>query len=144
MLRLNLNKKPEWLDLGHGVRFFVAPITSETVLSSQSDPSVKFLGEDVSDAQCALVAAKVLAKKTVLEWDGVGDEDGNPIKMSEEGLNALLDVWPIFEAFQAKCVAGAMLVDAEKNASAPLPNGSTTGETTIAAPAEPPAKTAPA
>ena len=27
----------------------------------------------------------------------------------------LLDIWPIFEAFQTRYVAGAMLVDAEKN-----------------------------
>ena len=55
--------------------------------------------------------------------------------MSPEGIDALLDIWPIFEAFQTKYVARAMILDAEKNASPLLPNGTSAGAETIAQPA---------
>ena len=30
--------------------------------------------------------------------------DGNPLEVSPEGIEALLSLWPIFEAFRANCV----------------------------------------
>jgi hypothetical protein len=36
--------------------------------------------------------------------------------ISPDGLDALLERWPIFEAFQTKYIAGALILDAEKNA----------------------------
>jgi hypothetical protein len=49
------------------------------------------------------------------EWDGVGDADGEPVPVSQDWIDALFDLWPMFETFQVGVVAGAMLVDAEKN-----------------------------
>jgi hypothetical protein len=54
-----------------------------------------------------------------------------------------LDIWPIFEAFQSLYVAKGLLLDAEKNASSPLPNGSSVGATATAPPADPSAQIAP-
>jgi len=95
------------------------------------------LGEDATDEASALVFAKALARNAVLDWDGVGDAGGNAIPVSPEGIDALLDVWPLFEAFQTKYVAKGLVLDAEKNASAPLPVGSSAGATDIAEPAGP-------
>jgi len=39
----------------------------------------------------------------------------------------LLDIYPIFEAFQAGYVAKALVLDQEKNVSAPLPTGTSAG-----------------
>lgn len=50
------------------------------------------------------------------DWEGVGDEDGKPMAISHDGIDALLELWPIFEAFQTKYIAGALILDAEKNA----------------------------
>jgi len=36
----------------------------------------------------------------VLAWEGIGVADGNAIDPSPEAIDAPLDVWPIFEAFQ--------------------------------------------
>ena len=49
------------------------------------------------------------------KWEGGGDADGNPVDVSQEWVDALFDIWPMFEAFQLEVVAGAMIVDAEKN-----------------------------
>ena len=69
--------------------------------------------------------------------------DGKPIDPSPEAIDALLDVWPIFEAFQLTYVSKGLLLEAEKNGSAPSPNGISAGATSIADPVAAPAANAP-
>ena len=105
MLRLDLTAEPRWLDLGHGVRLRAAPLTTALMVAARSDPAVEALPETASDEARALVFAKAIARIAVTEWDGVGDADGNPVPVTPTGIDALLEVWPIFEAFQAIYVA---------------------------------------
>ena len=74
---------------------------------------------------------------------GVGDEAGNLMPVSPAGIDALLEIWPVFEAFQAQYVAPGLMLDAEKNASAPSPTGPSAVATDTARPAKLPAPTAP-
>ncbi len=71
----------------------------------------------------------------MLAWEGIGDADGKPIDPSPEAIDALLDVWPIFEAFQLTYVSQGLLLEQEKNASAPSPNGPSGGASGTAKPA---------
>ena len=142
MIRLDLSNEPAWLDLGHGVRLHLNPLTTAMMVASRNDPAVAALNEDATDEESALVFAKALARNATLDWEGVGDSDGNVIQITPEGISALLDVWPLFEAFQTKYVAKGLVLDAEKNASAPLPSGSSAGATDTVSPALEPAKTA--
>lgn len=142
MIRLDLSNEPAWLDLGHGVRLYLQPLTTAMMVASRNDPAVATLPEDATDEASALVFAKALARNAVLDWEGVGDADGNTIPVSPEGIDALLDVWPLFEAFQAKYVAKGLVLDVEKNASAPLPSGSSAGAMDIAEPVKASAQTA--
>ena len=48
----------------------------------------------------------------------------------------------VFESFQLRYVAKGLVLDAEKNASAPLPNGTSAGATATAKPARARARTA--
>ena len=52
-------------------------------------------------------------------------------------IDALLDVWPIFEAFQLTYVSKGLLLEQEKNVSALLPNGPSAGASDTAKPAHP-------
>lgn len=142
MLRLNLAREPDWLDLGLGVRVRVDPLTTALMVAARSDPEVRGLPEDTSDDEIAVIFGKALAERAILDWEGVGDADGTPLSVSPEGIAALLDIWPIFERFQMDYVAKGMELDAEKNASAPSPTGSTAGATAIAPHARKAAKTA--
>jgi hypothetical protein len=142
MIRLDLNNKPAWLGLGHGVRLHLHPLTTALMVASRNDPAVAALSEDATDEESALVFAKTLARNATLDWEGIGDADGNTIPVSPEGIDALLDIWPLFEAFQTKYVAKGLVLDAEKNVSSPLPSGSSAGAMDIAEPARKPAKTA--
>lgn len=142
MLKLDLKSGPSWLDLAPGVRVQVHPLTTALMVSVQRDPTVLALGEDASDADRAVVAAKALGRRAIIAWEGVGDEDGNPIDPTPERIDALLDVWPIFERFQTAYVAKGMLLASEKNGSAPSPNGTSEGAIGTAKPAKGRARTA--
>ena len=120
MLRLNLSTEPQWLDLAHGVRLFVEPLTTAIMLAARSDPAIIAAAADAetsaSNDDLARIVAKAVARIVVKDWEGVGDEDGKPLPLTPEGIDALLELWPIFEAFQTKYIAGALILDAEKNA----------------------------
>ena len=49
MLRLNLTAEPRWLDLGHGVRLRVAPLTTALMVAARNDPAVEALPATASD-----------------------------------------------------------------------------------------------
>jgi len=142
MLRLNLAREPYWLGLDLGVRVRVEPLTTALMVAARSDPAVRGLPEGTSDDEIAVVFGKVLAERAILDWEGVGDADGNPTPATPEGIAALLDVWPIFEKFQMDYVARGLELEAEKNASAPSPTGSTAGAKATARPARGRARTA--
>jgi hypothetical protein len=135
MLRLDLTVEPRWLDLAHGVRLRVAPLTTAVMVAARSDPALEALPENASDEERALVFAKAIARIAVCDWEGVGDADGTPVPVTPVGIDALLEVWPIFEAFQAVYVTKGLLLDEEKNVSAPSPTGTSAGATSTARPA---------
>ena len=143
MIRINLSPEPQWLDLGHGVRLQLLPLTTALMVATRSDPAVQALAADASNDSRAAVFAAALARRAVIGWEGVGDADGTVIAVSPEGIDALLSLWPIFEAFNLHYVSRGMLLDAEKNGSAPSPTGTSVGATAIARPVKRSVRTAP-
>jgi len=148
MLTLDLTKQPRWHDLAPGVRVHLRPLTTALMVATRGDPAVEAVPEDASDEERAVAFAKALARSAVLSWEGIGDADGNSIEPSPDAIDALLDIWPIFETFQLTYVSKGLLLDQEKNVSAPLPTGLSVGAIAtarVANPAKParkPAKTA--
>lgn len=142
MLTLDLTNTPNWHDLAPGVRVQLRPLTTAVMVATRSDPVVESLPGEASDEERAVAFAKALARRAVLAWEGIGGADGNAIEPNPEAIDALLDVWPIFEAFQLTYVSKGLLLEQEKNASAPLPNGPSAGATDTAKPAKRRARTA--
>ncbi len=142
MLTLDLSNAPRWYDLSPGVRVQLRPLTTSLMVSTRSDPALEALPESTSDEERAVAFAKALARRAVLTWEGVGDADGNPVDPRPEAIDALLDIWPIFEAFQLTYVSKGLLLEQEKKASAPLPSGPSAGASATAKPARKRAKTA--
>ena len=143
MIRLNLTATPEWLDLAPGLRLLVGPLTTALMVSARADPAIEALPEGASQEALALAMAKAVARRAVLDWEGVGDAMGQPTPVTPEGIEALLEIWPVFEAFQTQYVAKGLILDAEKNVSAPSPTGPSAVATDTARPAKLPAPTAP-
>ena len=115
----------------------MAPITTTLMVSARADPAIEALPDAASPEELALAMAKAVARRAVLDWEGVGDDTGNVVPVSPEGVDALLEIWPVFEAFQTRYVAKGLILDAEKNVSAPLPNGPSAGASATARPAHP-------
>ena len=158
MLTLDLTNAPRWHDLAPGVRVQLRPLTTALMVATRSDPAVEAVPDDspqedldetidadpavISDEERAMVFAKALARRAVLAWEGIGDATGNPVDVSPEAIDALLDIWPIFEAFQLTYVSKGLLLEQEKNASAPSPSGPSAGASDTATPARKRARTA--
>lgn len=121
MLKLNLSNESRWIDLAGSVKIKAKPLTSAMMLAARNNPRVVALAKGrvdenvVQDDAVALEVAKIIGGMVIEDWDGVGDAAGEPVPVSQDWIDALFDLWPIFEAFQVNVVAGAMLVDAEKN-----------------------------
>ena len=142
MLRLNLSREPEWLELAPGLRLLLAPMSTALMLAARADPAVQDLPGDASNDQRGMVFARALARRAVLDWEGVGDAEGAPLPVTPEGIDALLDIFPVFDAFQTGYVAKGLMLDAEGNASAPLPTGTSAGAIATAGPVTASAPTA--
>ena len=143
MIRLNLTAAPAWLTLAPGLRLQVAPLTTALMVSARADPAIEALADTATQEELALTMAKAVARRAVLDWEGVGDDAGNVVPVTPEGIDALLEIWPVFEAFQTMYVAKGLILDAEKNVSAPSPTGPSAVATGTARPAKLPAPTAP-
>jgi len=143
MIRLNLTATPSWLTLAPGLRLQVAPLTTALMVLARADPAIEALPDTATQEELALAMAKAVARRAVLDWEGVGDDAGDVVPVSHEGIDALLEIWPVFEAFQTQYVAKGLILDAEKNVSAPLPNGPSAGATGTARHAKGAARTAP-
>jgi hypothetical protein len=142
MIRLNLTAAPEWLDLAPSLRLLVGPLTTALMVSARADPAIEALPEGASQEALALAMAKAVARRAVLDWEGVSDDAGNVVHVTPEGIDALLEIWPVFEAFQTQYVAKGLILDAEKNVFAPSPTGRSAVATDTARPAKLPAPTA--
>ena len=142
MIRLNLSTGPRWITLLPGLRIHIAPITTAVMASARSDIAASDLPEGLPKEELAVVMAKAVARRVISDWEGVGDEEGVPVSVTPEGIDALLNVWPVFEAFQQQCLAPHLVLDSEKNVSAPSPNGTSEGATDTAKPARGRARTA--
>jgi len=127
MLTLDLTNEPRWHELTPGVRVQMRPLTTALMVATRSDSAVETVPDEASDEERAVAFAKALARRAVLAWGGIGDADGNPIDPSPEAIDALLDIWPIFEAFQLAYVSKGLLLEQEKNASALSPSGPSVG-----------------
>ncbi len=135
MIRLNLSPGPRRVELLPGLILVVAPVTTAVMAAARADGGMAGLDEASPREELAVAMAKALARRVVLDWEGVGNAEGKPLPVTPEGVDALMDLWPIFEAFQREVLAQFLLLESEKNGSAPLPNGISAGATSIADPA---------
>ena len=142
MIRLDLKNAPWWLEITEGVRVQLRPVSTTLMMEARKDPELRDLPEDADDEQAGYVFARALARRAVLDWEGVADGNGKPAKVTREAIDALLENWTAFEVFQDKYLLPALEVEQEKNASAPSPNGPTAGAKATATPARKSAKRA--
>ncbi len=130
MLKLSTaSHEPFWLDLISGVRVRVRPITVASMLVAREAVGKVYRDEDQTDVttRASMALVHELARRGIVEWEGVGTAEGEPAPVTAETVNALLDHWPAYDALDALYVTPALRRDEEKNASSNSPDG-TSGE----------------
>jgi len=141
MIKLNISGKT-WLDLGDGQE--VESKTPNYIDMKAASKHQDVRDEGVDDEgnptpEASIYMARYLALENITGWRGICDEDGNEVAFSPEAHEAFANNLTASTEFLTAYVKKLGLVDAEKNASAPLLNGNSAGETTIAAAAAAPA-----
>ena len=114
MIRLELKREPYWLDLPYGVRLHVRPATTAFVMAARVQAMKEAPDDDVSARSAALL--KNLAVQAIIAWEGVGDNEGNPAEVTAEAVAALMDLWPMADAFERLYLGPALILELEKNA----------------------------
>lgn len=141
MIRINPHREPTWFELLPGVRVKVAPVTTAVMMAARRDEAVRAAAEG-DEAGVEIAVGKALARLTIVDWEGVADEAGQPVAVTPEGIGHLLDIWPVWLAWASQVLATFVAMDAEKNASAPSPTGSSARAQDTAPDATASAKTA--
>lgn len=70
-----------------------------------------------------LLRVQALARAAIVSWAGVLGEDGLPVPVSPEAVNALMLYHDMSEAFAEQYEARMIAILSEGNASGPSPNG---------------------
>lgn len=135
MLRLNLVSEPRWIDLGHGVRVEVIPLTSGLVAAANADPAIADLSPETHPDVRWQAFVKAVGRLCIRDWEGVAGEDGERMPISAAAVDALLDLYQISRAFSAAFISPTLLLVEEKKGCAPSSNGSSAGARSTAAPA---------
>jgi hypothetical protein len=156
MLRLIPQKESRWLDLPMGVRVKVRPLTTAVVSAAKNEAFKRAAVLRVeADEQAATgfgadptapgwanadwragaieeFYAEALMRFAVEEWEGVGDEAGEPLPITPASLRALASCEPIARAFLDEAMRLLNAVSAEGNGFAPTSRGDGAGAATTA------------
>jgi hypothetical protein len=103
------------------VRVQVRPCTTALVMAARAEArgleAAASRGSDSAHATGVRTAGflKALGRLAIDAWEGVGNAAGEPA-VTPEGIDALLDLWPLAEAFERLYLGPALLLDAEKTA----------------------------
>jgi hypothetical protein len=128
MLKLSAKPiEPDWLDLIPGVRVKVreANVAARLIAREAAMTISEAVGEDRVAVEIAFTLA--LARWSILEWEGVGDMEGEPLPVTPNNIDLLMDHYPAYRAFDSGYVLPTILADMEKNVSSPSPNGTMEG-----------------
>ena len=165
MIKLALHTEPFWLPLPEftDLRLKVRPLTTalfalakarahravvdlSTHLRAVNDagglgPDVAFDPDDpvAIDAHLDVAMIKELARAAIVQWEGVFDAGGSPAPVTDRTVGDLMGIFPIGHRFRDAYLLADLMVDAEKNASRPAPDGtSAAGPDTATAAGNPP------
>lgn len=123
MLKISAKPDTVWVDLAPGARIQLQPWTTQAKAAGQT--ASRAAVEAGHPADVAGVAFTIGAVKwAAIAWEGIGDDDGAPLAMTPESLEALLTQHPgAYSAVDAAYVIPGLNQEAEKNVSAPSRDG---------------------
>ena len=161
MIRLSVPKEPFWIELLEGVRVKNRPVTRISQSAARawaqrqkagvngSEDTIASLGgevsglpdmedPDVAQASEDLLYAQGLARRIIIEWEGVLDKDGTPADVTPEAIDEFMLLPYVGELFMTKVQQQVFEMFAEGNGSGPEPDGTSATAPDTAGDAETP------
>ena len=146
MIRLSVPKEPFWIELLEGVRIKNRPVTrieqsaarawaqrQKAGVNGSEDTIASLGGEvsglpdmedpDVAQASEDLLYAQGLARRIIIEWEGVVSKDGTPADVTPEAIDEFMLLPYVGELFMTKVQQQVFEMFAEGNGSGPEPDG---------------------
>jgi hypothetical protein len=144
LVRLDLTTEDRWTTLLAGFEVLHGPVTSAILSEAGHAAMAARDGEDPPTMEARTVAiTRFIARAVIRDWRGVVDDaTGEPLPVSPATIDAVMDIWPIFRAFNERVIDARIRVDREKKGLPPLQNGTSGAEPTTAPTAETGAPTA--
>ena len=116
MLKLGVDRAPFWLEVSRGVRVQFRPISVAAILLARSAAADALQeGGDDAAVKAGVAFTRSLSHSGIAAWEGIGDADGNVVEPTAENIDALLELWPVFDAIDRLYVGPALIRDSEKN-----------------------------
>lgn len=122
MIKLNLKAEPFWIDLAKGVRVQVRPARTSLMLEAREDLPEEDPDDEAEDdvARRILPSEQVpyalaVARRAILDWEGIGDADGDPLDVTPETIEAAMADYGFYLAFQSKYMGPAYELLSEGN-----------------------------
>ncbi|HEY1630797.1 MAG TPA: hypothetical protein VGF56_05745 [Rhizomicrobium sp.] len=144
MLKLDTGAAPFWLEILPAHSFMdggnlveipaqrtrFRPIDTPMVLAARMRASEAAVAHpQTAKAASSAAFTGIIAELGIVEWEGVGDKDGNPVEPTPENIASYLKNWRVFDEIDRKYVMPALSRHDEKNASAPSQNGTSGAKT---------------
>lgn len=149
-MRLNLNPgiQPYRLFDGQEIIVHCRPALTEVIEAAKADAELLEMFKDLRDdaslsenmkavknggeitpellrtqGSFGVLFVKAIAREVIESWEGIEDPDGSPAPVTPDRINSLLDLSPVHDAFVLKYLNKWLLLQTEKNDSAPSPIG---------------------
>jgi hypothetical protein len=129
LVRLDLSREDRWTTLLAGFEVLHGPVTSAMLAEAghAADPELTIEARTVE-------ITRFLAKAVIRDWRGVVDDaTGEPLVVSPAAVDAVMDIWPIFRAFNDKIIDARIRIDREKK-DLPTSQNGTSGSAPDTAP----------
>lgn len=122
MLKLaGLQIETRWLDIHTSVRVQVRPCTVAAIIVARAEAGKVFRADPDGDnthtsAQASSAMVRALARFAIVAWEGICGEDDQPAAVTPDAIDALMSLWPAYDAFERLYVGPALMGEPEKNA----------------------------
>lgn len=146
LVRLNLSTEDRWTELFGGFAILHGPVTS-ALLAEAAHAAFALVPDDAENAsdvvnRRAIEITRFIARTVIRDWRGVLDDVTNePLPVTPETIGAVIDIFPVYTAFNAKIVDARARVEHEKKDLPPLQSGISGAGQTTAPTATDPART---
>jgi hypothetical protein len=107
-MKLTLTNQPRTLSLPFGVAVEVRPGCTAVIVAAGEE-----IAQSAEKGRTAFV--KAVARQAIIGWTGLEDETGAPLAVGPAAIDALMDHYPVFAAFERLYVNPAFAVVTEGN-----------------------------